>query len=147
MKLRPFQIILQVSVLDSREWDPRTPSFPALLDTGNNLYFSMQEAHLKRWAGINPQSLPISKVVREGNRSPALRAASVWIHRNESGTRNLRGADPYPLSLEEGMATYPPDGSDYPRLPLLGLRAILKNKLKLIIDGKRNHVSLRSPLW
>ena len=52
-----------------------------------------------------------------------------------------------PIWLEEGIATYPADGSDYPRLPLLGLRAILKNRLKLTIDGKRKHVSLRSPLW
>jgi hypothetical protein len=37
--------------------------------------------------------------------------------------------------------------SHYPRLPLLGLRAILKNNLKRIIAGKRKHVSLRSPIW
>ena len=41
----------------------------------------------------------------------------------------------------------PPMRSNHPRLPLLGLRAILKNDLKLVIDGKRKHVSLRSPLW
>jgi hypothetical protein len=49
------------------------------------------------------------------------------------------------LTLEEGIAIYPSDGSKYPRLPLLGLRAIIKNKLKLVIDGKRQQVSLRSP--
>jgi len=42
---------------------------------------------------------------------------------------------------------YPDDGSDYPRLPLLGLRAIIKNKLKLAIDGKRQHASLALPIW
>ena len=44
-------------------------------------------------------------------------------------------------------AVYPDDGSNYPRLPLLGLRAIIKNHLKLVIDGKRNCVSLSSSMW
>ena len=51
------------------------------------------------------------------------------------------------LAVEEGIAIYPSDGSDYPRLPVLGLRAIFKNNLKLVIDGKREHVSLRSSFW
>jgi hypothetical protein len=49
--------------------------------------------------------------------------------------------------LREGIAIYPDDGSNYPRLPLLGLRAIIKNNLKLVIDGKRKYVSLSSPAW
>ena len=51
------------------------------------------------------------------------------------------------LRLEEGIIVYPADGSDHPRLPLLGLRAIMDNNLKLIIDGQWKHVSLRSPFW
>jgi hypothetical protein len=54
---------------------------------------------------------------------------------------------PFPLQLPEGIAVYPSDESNYPRLPLLGLRAIIKNELKVVIDGKRQHVSLRSPRW
>ena len=37
------QIIIQVSILDIPRWDSRAPIFPALLDTGNNLNFSIQE--------------------------------------------------------------------------------------------------------
>ena len=51
------------------------------------------------------------------------------------------------LPLEEGIAVYPDDGSNYPRLPVLGLRAIIKNNLKLVIDGKRKYVSLSSSAW
>jgi hypothetical protein len=147
VKVRAYQIVIQVSILDSHEWDSRAPTFPALLDSGNNLNFSIQAAHLTRWAGIHPQSLTSRGSVREGERSPSLHTASVWMHRNEPGRRDLRDARPYPLQLPEGIAIYPSDESDYPRLPLLGLRAILKNNLKLIIDGKRKHASLRSPLW
>jgi hypothetical protein len=147
VKLRPYQIVIQVSILDTHEWDSRAPIFPALVDSGNNLNFSIQAAHLTRWAGIHPRSLKHRGSVREGDRFPSLHTAGVWIHRNEPGRRDLRGAPPYPLQLPEGIAIYPSDESDYPRLPLLGLRAILKNNLKLIMDGKRKHVSLRSPLW
>jgi hypothetical protein len=32
-----------------------------------------------------------------------------------------------------------------PRLPLLGMRALVRNNLKLTIDGKRKEVTLDSP--
>jgi hypothetical protein len=86
-------------------------------------------------------------MVREGTRSAALYDASLWIHPNVPGRRDLKEARPYRLQLPEGMAVYPAEGSVYPRLPLLGLRALLRNKLKLVIDGKHNRISLRSPFW
>jgi hypothetical protein len=36
LKLKPFQIIVQVSISNLRAWDTRTPVIPALLDTGLN---------------------------------------------------------------------------------------------------------------
>jgi len=147
LRIRPFQIIVQVSISDVLTWDPRTPIIPALLDTGLNHNFSMQESQLARWAGIHPKGWPFLGVIREGGRAPSLRFANVWIHRNQSGRRDLRDEQPYLLALDEGIAIYPDDGSNYPRLPLLGLRAIIKNNLKLVIDGKRKHASLSSPTW
>ncbi len=55
--------------------------------------------------------------------------------------------EPVVLKLEGGIAVYPSDASNYPRLPVLGLRVILKNQFKLVIDGKRKHVSLKSSFW
>jgi hypothetical protein len=147
LKLRPYQIVIQVSISPFREWDSRTPIIPALIDTGLNHHFSIQGHHLSRWAGIHPESLSSLGEMREGGRTAGLRRAYVWIHRNRRGHRDLRDAEPFSLSLREGIAIYPADGSNYPRMPLLGLRAILKNKLKLTIDGRREHASLRSPLW
>lgn len=147
LKLRPYQIVIQVSLSPFREFDSRVPIIPALIDTGLNHHFSIQERHLKSWAGIHPESLSRQGTMREGGRAADLRRAYLWIHRNEPGRRDLRYAEPFLVPLQEGMAIYRADGSDYPRLPLLGLRAILKNKLKLIIDGRREHASLRTPLW
>jgi len=147
LRLRPFQIVIQVSVSTFRDWDLRTPIFPALIDTGNNHNFSIQEHHLRRWAGIHPGGLFSLGSMREGARSASRYHAHLRIHRNHAGRRDLKDVEPFLLRLEEGIAVYPSDGSNYPRLPLLGLRAILKNSLKLVVDGKREHASLRSPIW
>jgi hypothetical protein len=147
LKLRPYQIIIRVSVSPFREWDPRSPIIPALVDTGLNHHFSIQQQHLSRWAGVHPESLERLGNMREGGRTADLRRAYLWIHRNKTGRRELRDAEPFLVPQQEGIAIYPSDESNYPRLPLLGLRAILKNNLKLTIDGKRKHASLRSPLW
>jgi hypothetical protein len=50
------------------------------------------------------------------------------------------------LDLPAGIGVYP-DDADYPRLPLLGLRAILSNNLFLNVDGKHASVTLRTPDW
>jgi hypothetical protein len=34
-----------------------------------------------------------------------------------------------------------------PRLPLIGLRAIVANKLKLVIDGDRHYATLKTKAW
>ncbi len=52
----------------------------------------------------------------------------------------------HPMNLPRGIAVFP-DDRDYPRLPLLGLRAIIGNKLHLAIDGERGLVNLRTPDW
>ena len=143
LRIKPFQIIVQLSISGLWKWDAAAPIIPALLDTGNNHNFSIQENHLVQWAGVHPQI----GTMREGGRAPSLRYGSAWIHRNQRGRRNLRDAEPFLLALKEGIAVYPDDGSNYPRLPLLGLRVIIRNNLKLVVDGKRTHVSLRSPIW
>jgi hypothetical protein len=147
LRLKPYQTIVSISISDVPIWDARTPIIPALLDTGNNHNFSIQEHHLLMWAGIHPETLPSLGAMREAGRTPSLRFAIVWVHRNQPGKRELRGEKSFMLKLDEGIAIYPTDNSNYPRVPLLGLRAILKNDLKLVIDGKRRHASLRSPMW
>lgn len=121
LRTKPYQIIISVSISDGPTWDARSPIIPALLDTGNNHNFSIQEHHLRRWTGIHSEALPFLRVMREGGRTPSLRFANVWIHRNQGGRRELRAEEPVLLPLHEGIAIYPDDG--------------------------RKHVSLRSVMW
>jgi hypothetical protein len=129
--------------------DPsRLPRFPALLDTGHTHNFSIREEHLRNWAGLGVDvlSLGMGEVRHQGRTFP-LRAATLWVHPNEPGEwAATAGRPPYNLELAGGMLVYP-TGSPFPRLPLLGLRAILHNRLRLVVDGDRGLVSLGPRPW
>jgi hypothetical protein len=73
-----------------------------------------------------------------------LRSATVWLHRNKPGTREVSG-EPYPMILEEGISLYPDDREKPPHLPLLGLRGLTDNHLVSIIDGDNRWVTIRTP--
>jgi hypothetical protein len=49
--------------------------------------------------------------------------------------------------MKEGIAVYPPEVTNPTRLPALGLRGLVRNRLKLVIDGKRREVTLNTAGW
>jgi hypothetical protein len=138
-----------VSLAPRSVFDPsRRPRFPALLDTAHTHNFLVREEHLVRWAGVRPEGLALGRgeVLQEGRRFP-LRAAQLWVHPNAPGQWDrVSGGDPYLLEVPEGIVVSPA-GSTYPRLPLLGLRAIMRNKLRLTVNGGSGLVSLRARSW
>jgi hypothetical protein len=133
--VKAFQIIVWVSVAVRvpSEWDPRIPKIPAILDIGNTHNFALTQEHLVRWAGIHPDSLPELKRVRESGRKGLLRSAGLWIHTD---------GDPFTLQVDEGIAVL--DG-DWPRLPILGLRALTNSCLQTFIYGDTKQVVIRTP--
>lgn len=135
VEIKPFQIIVSVSVSipGDSEWDPRTPKLPTILDVGNNHNFSLTEEHLVRWAGLQPTSLDLVKTMRESGKRVPLRSAGLWLHFDE---------EPFNLDVNEGIAVY--DG-DWPRLPILGLRALTNSKLQTFIYGDTKQVLIRTP--
>jgi len=149
IRLKAYEILVWVSLASRPVMDPsRLPRFPALLDTGHTHNFSIQEEHLRRWAGLSRNVLSLGfGEVRHLGRTYPLFAASLWIHSNNPGTWDERpGALPHNVELPGGMLVYP-SGSRFPRLPLLGLRAIVHNELRLVVDGERGRVSLRTRRW
>jgi hypothetical protein len=146
VRLKKDQIIVWVSLtrVKDSQWNPATPHFPAILDTGHTHNFAIQNQHLIRWARIQSNTLrTLGSIRHEGKRVP-FHAARLWLHRNERGTAAVLSNDPVFLDLLGGIAVYP-DDSNYPRLPLLGLRAILSNRLHFAIDGERTSVTLHTP--
>ncbi len=124
------QIIVWLSIDDALR------PFPAVLDTGHGHNLSLSETQLARWS--------VAMLLRIGElqmdqRRVVQYAAEVRLHCNVRGKTELKG-DSYPLEMPQGI-TVLPEG-DAPRLPLIGLRAIVANKLRLLIDGKKREVSV-----
>lgn len=146
VKVRANQIIVWLTLSHQRSVtaNPMAIPFPAILDTGHNHSFSLNERHLVEWAGLRPDNLNSFTTIRHRGQRISLRAANLWIHPNERGLRE-RNADrlPHPLKTKSGIAVYP--GHDFPRLPILGLRAIAENNLILKVDGPKRQATLRTP--
>lgn len=67
-------------------------------------------------------------------------AAEVHIHRSVKGT--LTG-ESYPLEMPQGISVIDDASPEAPRLPIIGPRTLISNKLKLIVDGERQNVTLK----
>jgi len=147
IRVKANQIILWVSLSLPRieTSNPLATPFPAILDTGHNYTFSLHERHLTQWAGLQPDMLNVLTTVRDRNRRVLLRAANIWAHPNERGSRDrIAVKPPHHIKSNRGIAVYP--GSDFPRLPIFGLRAIAENDLVLKVDGPRREATLRTPI-
>lgn len=146
VRARSDQIVLWVSLTNIQvtTLSPSATPFPVVLDTGHTHSFSIQARHLVNWAGLQPDSLQVKGAVRDRGQRLNLHAAKVWVHPTERGSwERLANAPAYPLTATRGIAVYPP-GSDFPRLPILGLRAITDNKLVLVVDGRKRQATLRT---
>jgi hypothetical protein len=147
--IRPYQIVVWVSLSLQRvlELDPATPRFPVLLDTGNNHNFAIREDHLVRWAGLQPPTLPATNTIIVSGWEIPLLGANVWIHPNRPGQMGPSERLPVRLNLPRGIAVYPQGVPNPFRLPTIGLRALVANNLKLIINCKRREVTLKTAGW
>lgn len=143
--IRPYQIILWMSITaGSRSSTP----FPAILDIGHSLNFSIKEEQLHRWAGVLPAALKEIGRTTLNNRPVYLRRADVAMHRNVKGRRDeLLSAPPFLLRLPEGIVVHSANDPLSPRLPLLGLRALVHNRLHTTIDGRSLRVSVKQGIF
>jgi hypothetical protein len=131
------QIVVWVSVGNA------TRPFPAILDTGHSHNFAISRQQFAQWSGAELRQIGEATVDRQ---TVPQFAADVHIHRNLPRRHELRG-DSYPLTMDQGISVMPDGYSAAPRLPLLGLRAILGNRLTLCIDGERHQVTLKTRGW
>lgn len=116
VKLKAFQIAVPVRLSIQ---GLLSPEFPAVLDTGLSHNFSMKEEHLQQWLQLPAKKVGVAFI--NGYPVPTVHADLVIEGRM--------------LALREGMAVYPPQNPFAPRLPTLGLRALVRNKVRLVIDG------------
>ncbi|MGO9466449.1 MAG: hypothetical protein ACLQIB_47845 [Isosphaeraceae bacterium] len=114
---------------------------PAVLDTGHGHNLSIGQGQLRRWSGA---SLKRIGELEDGHQRVVQYAADVLVHRNVPRRAALRG-DSYPLEMPQGISVFA--DAEAPRLPLIGLRTIVANKLVLVIDGDRRQATLTTKGW
>ncbi|HWB13589.1 MAG TPA: hypothetical protein VG826_30470 [Pirellulales bacterium] len=116
MLVRAFQLIVTVRLCVGRQI---SGEFPAVLDTGHSHNFSISEALLHSWTGFSLLSVRTTRV--NGVPVPvAMADVELEGHR---------------LRLPDGIAVFPQGHPAITRLPLVGLRAIVRNRLKVSIEG------------
>jgi hypothetical protein len=76
-----------------------------------------------------------------------LATANVWLYRNEPGTNTPSDLPPIRLGTPDGIVIFPENVPNPARLPILGLRALVRSDLKLVIDGKRREVTFKTSGW
>jgi hypothetical protein len=149
VQIRAYEIIVWISLRPkgALAWHLDLPPFPAILDTGHTHNFSIREDHLSRWAGLDTARLRSLGNLRQQGRLIPLHAANVWLHQNVRRNRDqLLDRPPQLLELPRGIAVHPV-ATGFPRLPLLGLRALIANNLHLTLVGDQALVNLRTPDW
>ena len=116
--LRPFQIAVSVALTAGGR---RSPVFPAILDTGHSHNFSIRHEQLRDWAG-----LPLKQIgfIPVNQQVVPLAECDLLL-------------DGVVLKCVEGIAVYPDNHPAAPRLPLLGLRILVRNGVRVTIHGKQ----------
>lgn len=115
---------------------------PAILDTGNNHDLAIRREHWDRWLRWEPRRIGQINV---GGFTVPLFGAKVWIHPNREGTIDLGEGPPQALEMDHGIAIYPPSASNPARLPILGLRPMIRNNLRITMDRGGRTLSLDAP--
>ncbi|HEX7377727.1 MAG TPA: hypothetical protein VF278_11475 [Pirellulales bacterium] len=116
VNLRAFQIAVPIRLTIA---GILSPEFPAILDTGLSHNLSMREEHVQQWVQLPARKTGI--VFVNGQAAPTIEADLV-----------LEGIT---FPLRDGVVAYPPRHPFAPRLPTLGLRALVRNNIRLLIDG------------
>ena len=116
--------------------------FPAILDTGHSHNLSIAGRHMKQWGRSDAKQIGHARIA--GHLVPRY-GSDLVVHRNLPGTRQLSGT--HRLEMDGGFVVVPDELPIAPRLPLLGIQTLRANKLRLLIDGKRWQVTLKTSSW
>lgn len=123
--VRPYQIVLWISLSVASRI---SSSFPAILDTGHTHNFSIREQQLAEWAPAMMTNLRTIGLARVNKQPVVLKEAGIVIHQNVPGTRERLAAN-HVLDLPQGIAVHGRTDPFGPRLPLLGMRALVRNQV------------------
>jgi hypothetical protein len=155
-----YQPVVRISVTPAGllELPLDTPSFLAVVDSGNTHNLAIREQHLEDWANLDLKELPMlamkARVTGIGSQREwrPLYEAEVWLHPFPLEQRRL----PLRLEIDGGIICYSTVRSQTnkakkktrmarslgPRLPLLGGRAFTVQGLGVSIDYQNLKVTI-----
>ena len=116
-------------------WEPGINVFPAILDTGCTAYFEIDAQHIFYWSGSQVDDY--TEVENRPKRSLyKVCHGNVWLHRQPyTGPKYQGPPEPILLSGFDEIHVMKPRKPIQPRFPLLGLQALVWNKLVLQVNG------------
>jgi hypothetical protein len=148
---REHQIVgwLSLSHPETTDWDARFAILPVILDSGNSSGLLITQQHLRQWAGLNYNDLPRLGTARlnKSKEEVVTRAARIWLHRNRPDSKEPADILPFSIELENGIIVCKGDEPYAPRLPTLGLKAIVENRLCISINGQKRLCWLNTSWW
>ena len=119
--------------------------FPAILDTGCNKAFDIDENHLLTWTNVTDKEDFAFLRRKSGNRPHDVRAANIWLHLNPYNGPKFNGPL-WPVWLKNSDEIRVMDkikvGMAVPRFPLLGLESLTDNGLVLEVDGVSSNFTI-----
>jgi hypothetical protein len=140
-------ICASLAPVNQATWAGSNRKFPVLLDLGFNGSLLLREDHLDLWVNdrLEEGNFPFLRVMSvDGEHAPAIEAA-LWLHPNLPGFRDqFLDTPPFRIELPGGMIVCPASMSRF-QLPLLGVSALRKNRLRLLVNGEKRYISLRAP--
>lgn len=143
------QIVVWLSIAPVGETAPPASArrIPPLLDLGFNGSFLLREDHLNEWLKLklDEKKFRLLRTVKVDGEIVPTFEAEAWLHANVAGFRDQMDASlPARIELIGGMMVCPTLMSRF-HLPLLGLSALRRNRLRLLVNGEKRYVTLRAP--
>ena len=123
---------------------PRAVPFPAVLDTGHNHSFLIPSSLFEAWTGESPDGLITYRVVPANGVSVGCYGFNVEVFGMRAGepTERVVGR----LETDRGVAIIPPEHEGrFPRLPVIGVRALCASRVTLTVDGDGRTYTLKAP--
>lgn len=118
VEIRPYQMILWASLCIRGRLSPR---FPAILDTGHSLNFSIREQQLRSWTRIDPAEMARIGHATLNNRPVDLARGALAIYRNRPRTRDLfTDVEPFLMELPEGIVVHSASDLQAPSITAVG---------------------------
>lgn len=136
--LRPPQLVVGISLTlpEEEDFPEGVNIFPALIDTAYNRTLEIDEQHLVQWAGFHKDWLiSLEKNRHLRGRAYGIFDANIWLHRLPYlKLRRPLARSPRLLECHQ-IRVMEPIGDPSPRLPIVGLDALVTDGLRLSVDG------------